>query len=44
MNYTISDVQNMIKCTSIKLYNPDIYNQSMFIEQVTEEEEENDFI
>ena len=35
MNYTISYVQNVIKCTSIKLYNPDIYNQSMFIEQVT---------
>ena len=34
MNYTISFVQNVIKCTSIKLYNPDIYNQSMFIEQV----------
>ena len=35
LNYTIRYVQNVIKCTSIKLYNPDIYNQSMFIEHVT---------
>ena len=35
MNYTISYVQNVIKCTAIKLFNPDIYNQAMFIEQAT---------
>ena len=35
LNYTIRYVQNVIKCTSIKLNNPDIYHQSMFIEQVT---------
>ena len=35
LNYTIRYVQNVIKYTSIKLYNPDIYNQSMFIERVT---------
>ena len=35
MNYIIWSVQNVIKYTSIRLYNPDIYNQSMFIEQVT---------
>ena len=29
------NVQNVIKYTSTKLYNPDIYNQSMFIEHVT---------
>ena len=29
------NVQNVIKYTSIKLYNPDIYNQNMFIEHVT---------
>ena len=35
LNYTIRCFQNVIQCTSIMLYNPDIYNQSMFIEQVT---------
>ena len=35
LNYTIRYFQNVIKCTPNKLYNPDIYNQSMFIEQVT---------
>ena len=34
LNYTIRYVQNVINGTSIKLYNPYIYNQSMFIEQV----------
>ena len=34
LNYTIRYVQHVIKCTSIKLYNPVIYYQSMFIEQV----------
>ena len=35
MNYTIKYVQNVIKYTSTKLYNPDIYHKSMFIEHVT---------
>ena len=29
------NVQNVIKYTTTKLYNPDIYNQSMFIQPVT---------
>ena len=35
LNYTIRYVQNVINCTPVKLYNPDIYNKSMFLEQVT---------
>ena len=35
LKYTIRTSQNVIKYTSTKLYNPDIYNKSMFIEHVT---------
>ena len=35
LNYKIRYFQNVIKCTTIKLYNQYIYNQSMFIKQVT---------
>ena len=32
LKYILRYVQNVIKYTFIKLYNSDIYNQSMFIE------------
>ena len=41
LNYTIRYVQKVIKYTPIKLYDQDIYHESMFIEQVNQSGDKN---